>query len=52
MVLGVAAGPVLLGVLYDGFDYSVAYIVAMGVSLVAFAVIYCAGKNPETNADL
>jgi len=51
-VLGVAAGPVLLGVLHDGFDYSVAYLVAMGVSLVAFAVIYGAGKNPETNADL
>ncbi len=51
-VLVVAAGPVLLGVLYDGFDYSVAYLVAMGVSLVAFAVIYSAGKNPETNADL
>ena len=51
-VLGVAAGPVLLGVLHDGFDYSVSYLVAMGVSLVAFAVIYGVGKNPETNADL
>jgi len=50
-VLGVAAGPVLLGVLHDGFDYSVAYLVAMGVSLAAFTVIYGAGKNPETNAD-
>lgn len=52
MVLGVAAGPVLLGVLHDGFGYSVAYLVAMGVSLVAFVVMYGAGKNPETNADL
>ncbi|MCZ6618979.1 MAG: MFS transporter, partial [Gammaproteobacteria bacterium] len=35
MVLGVAVGPVLLGVLHDEFDYSVAYVVSMGVSLVA-----------------
>ena len=48
-VLGVAAGPVLLGVLYDEFDYSVAYLAAMGVSLVAVAVFVGAGKNPETN---
>ena len=52
MVLGVAVGPVLLGVLYDEFDYSVAYVVSVGVSLVALAVIYAAGEKPETNADL
>ncbi|MCZ6620185.1 MAG: MFS transporter [Gammaproteobacteria bacterium] len=52
MVLGVAAGPVLLGVLYDAFDYWMAYFAAMGVSLVAFAVVYSAGKIPETNVDL
>jgi len=52
MVLGVAVGPVLLGVLHDEFDYSVAYGVSMGVSLVALLVIYSAGKNPATNTDL
>ena len=52
MVLGVAAGPVLLGVLYDAFDYWMAYFAAMGVSLVAFVVVYSAGKIPETNVDL
>ena len=49
MVLGVAAGPVLLGILHDEYHYGVAYLAAMVVTLTGFVVIFGSGKTPETN---
>lgn len=45
-VLGVAGGPVMLGLLYDLGDYRLAYGAATGVSLLAWLVMFAAGPTP------
>lgn len=50
-VLGVAGGPVLLGLIYDWQDYGVAYRAAMGISILAGLVMFAAGGTPEAAAD-
>jgi predicted MFS family arabinose efflux permease len=42
-VLGVSVGPLLLGMMYDLFDYPVAYATAMAASVIAAALIFAAG---------
>lgn len=49
-VLGVAGGPVLLGLLYDAGDYSLAYLVAAGLSAVGWLVMLAAGATPVAEA--
>ncbi len=49
-VLGVAAGPVLLGLIYDFSDYRMAYGAAVGLSLLACAVMFAAGPGPTPPA--
>ncbi|MGE0622407.1 MAG: MFS transporter [Pseudomonadales bacterium] len=49
-VLGVAGGPVLLGLIYDWQDYRVAYFAATGLSLVAWVVMFAAGPTPPAEA--
>jgi len=46
VVLGVAVGPIVLGSLYDLVDYRLAYFVAAGISLSAWAVMFLAGPTP------
>jgi fucose permease len=48
-VLGVAAGPVLLGALFDGFGYGAAYQVAVVGSFLAVAMVAAAGPIPFPN---
>lgn len=48
-VLGVAGGPVLLGLLYDAVDYRLAYLVAAGLSGAGWLVMAAAGPTPEEN---
>lgn len=45
-VLGVAGGPVVLGLIYDWQDYRVAYLGAMGLSLLAWVMMFAAGPTP------
>jgi predicted MFS family arabinose efflux permease len=45
-VFGVAAGPALMGWLFDGFGYRVAYLLGVGGSTVAFALMLGAGHAP------
>lgn len=46
-VLGVAGGPVLLGVLYDLQNYHVAYLAAAVLSALAWLVMLAAGPAPD-----
>ena len=46
MVVGVAVGPVVLGSIYDLVDYRLAYFVAAGISLSAWAIMFLAGPTP------
>ena len=48
-VLGVAVGPVLLGVLFDRFGYGAAYEVAVAGSVLAVAMVVAAGSIPLPN---
>lgn len=48
-VLGVAGGPVLLGLLYDAVDYRLAYAVAAGLSGAGWLVMAAAGPTPEVD---
>jgi MFS family permease len=48
-VLGVAGGPVVLGLVYDWQDYRLAYFVATGLSLVAWMVMFAAGPTPPAD---
>ncbi len=48
-VLGVAGGPVLLGLLYDAADYRLAYSVAAGLSGAGWLVMAVAGPTPEVD---
>jgi predicted MFS family arabinose efflux permease len=45
-VLGVASGPLMMGILYDLTSYGVAYMVAVVVSLSALLLIAGAGARP------
>jgi MFS family permease len=45
-VLGVAAGPAIVGVIYDGYDYRWGYLAGMGGSLLALSLIAAAGRGP------
>ena len=45
-VLGVAAGPILLGLLYDFQDYRIAYFSVALISLGAWVVMFAAGPTP------
>jgi len=45
-VLGVAAGPLVLGMLYDLYDYRIAYLAAVISSLLAALLIVLAGRGP------
>jgi MFS family permease len=45
-VLGVAAGPSLMGLMFDVFDYRLAYLVGMCGSLLAFVLLLVAGRQP------
>jgi len=45
-VLGVAAGPTLLGLVFDGFGYCPAYLVGAGGSLLALGLMFAAGARP------
>ena len=49
-VIGVACGPVVLGLLYDWQDYRLAYQVAGGLSLVGWLVMFAAGPTPDALA--
>ncbi|MEZ5559416.1 MAG: MFS transporter [Pseudomonadales bacterium] len=46
-VIGVAAGPTLLGVLFEGFGYGIAYFGAVSVSLAAGITLFSAGAAPR-----
>ena len=46
-VLGVAVGPALMGVVFDAYDYRLAYLMAVGGSAAAFLVLLAAGRQPE-----
>jgi predicted MFS family arabinose efflux permease len=45
-VLGVAAGPALMGVLFDALDYRLAYLAAVCGSVLAFLLLLGAGPGP------
>jgi MFS family permease len=45
-VLGVAVGPVLMGVIFDAFDYRLAYLMAVGGSALALLLLAGAGAHP------
>jgi MFS family permease len=46
-VLGVAAGPALLGIVYDAGDYRLAYLTAAGGSVLALVLLAAAGRGPH-----
>ncbi len=48
--LGVAGGPFLLGVLRDGFDYRVSFLVAAGLNVVGFVTLMLAGPIETARA--
>lgn len=50
-VLGVSIGPLLLGMMYDLFDYPVAYATAVAASLSAAALIFAAGVPSARPSD-
>ncbi len=45
-VLGLATGPMLLGVLHDLYDYGWSYIAAVGMSAAALVLLVAAGSKP------
>ena len=45
-VLGLAVGPVMMGVLHDLYDYGWAYGVAVAVSACALLLLFFAGARP------
>lgn len=45
-VLGVAAGPTVLGLLYESFDYRLAYLAGSAGSLLALSLMLAAGREP------
>jgi len=45
-VIGVAVGPYLMGLTYDTWDYGAAYMVAVGVSGLAWVLVFGAGARP------
>jgi MFS family permease len=45
-VLGVAAGPALMGVVFDAFDYRLAYLMGVCGSVLAFLLLLGAGRQP------
>lgn len=49
-VLGVAGGPVALGLLYDLADYRLAYSVAAGLSFLAWLSMFGAGPTPDSDS--
>ncbi len=49
-VLGVAGGPIVLGLIYDWQGYTLAYEGAMGLSLIAWMVMFAAGSTPPADA--
>jgi MFS family permease len=46
-VLGVAAGPALLGIVYDAVDYRLAYLTAAAGSAAALGLMFAAGRVPR-----
>jgi MFS family permease len=50
-VMGVAAGPVVLGVVFDLVDYRMAYLVAATLSLCAWILLFFAGPTPDDNLE-
>ncbi len=50
-VMGVALGPLMLGLAYDYADYTVAYGSALLVSMVALLFIAAAGANPQLRTE-
>jgi MFS family permease len=49
-VAGLAAGPTLLGLVFDAFDYRLAYLAAVAGSLTALALMASAGAQPIATA--
>jgi len=45
-VLGVAAGPAVMGLVFDAFDYRLAYMIGVCGSVLAFALLLGAGRQP------
>ena len=48
--IGVASGPLLLGVLRDSFDYRIAFLVAAGATLSGFLLFMAAGDPQAVKA--
>lgn len=46
MTIGVAGGPLLMGMLYDAYAYPIAFLTAAVLSLIAFFVFFSAGALP------
>ncbi|MFW6094194.1 MAG: MFS transporter [Pseudomonadota bacterium] len=46
-VFGIAAGPTVLGVVFDTFGYAPAYAVGAGASVLAFMLMLAAGPRPR-----
>jgi MFS family permease len=46
-VIGLAAGPALLGIVFDAFDYRWAYLLAASASILALAAMAAAGAGPR-----
>jgi predicted MFS family arabinose efflux permease len=51
-VAGVSMGPFVLGLAYDQANYTVAYAIAMAVSVLALIFIVSAGKRPKPVGEL
>jgi MFS family permease len=45
-VVGVAGGPVVLGLTFDSANYRLSYLVAAGLSLAAWGLMFTAGPTP------
>jgi MFS family permease len=45
-VIGVALGPMLMGLIFDAFDYRLAYLLGVGGSTLAFVLLFAAGAQP------
>ena len=50
-VMGVAAGPVVLGVVFDLVDYRMAYLVAATLSFCAWVLMFFAGPTPDDSLE-
>lgn len=50
-VIGVAAGPVVLGVVFDLVDYQMAYLAAAALSFCAWILMFFAGPTPDDNLE-